>query len=94
MASETLGKGTSDVEVTNVSQHGFWLLVDERELFVPFGEFPWFCEAPVRAIFAVEQPHPGHLYWPTLDIDLTVESIERPERYPLVSRVGASVVES
>jgi hypothetical protein len=28
---------------------------------------------------------PEHLYWPDLDIDLSVESIEHPERFPLVS---------
>ncbi len=36
-------------------------------------------------------PHPGHLYWPQLDVDLAVESVEHPQRYPLVSRAGARV---
>ncbi|MGI9183277.1 MAG: DUF2442 domain-containing protein [Longimicrobiaceae bacterium] len=88
MTSEPLGKGTSDVEVTNISTHGFWLLIEERELFVPFGEFPWFRDAPVGSIFNVELPHRGHLYWPDLDIDLAVESIEHSERFPLVSKVA------
>jgi len=30
-------------------------------------------------------PHPHHLYWPDLDIALAVESIDHPERFPLVS---------
>lgn len=90
MTSETLGKSTSDVEVTNVSAHGFWLLLDERELFLPFREFPWFRDAPIGSIFNVELPHRGHLYWPDLDIDLAVESIEHPERFPLVSRVAVA----
>jgi hypothetical protein len=30
-----------------------------------------------------------HLYWPDLDIDLAVESIRHPEKFPLVSRVSA-----
>lgn len=25
------------------------------------------------------------LYWPDLDIDLTVESIEHPEKFPLIA---------
>ena len=41
----------------------------------------------VGAILNVELPHPRHLYWPDLDIDLAVESIEHPERFPLVSKV-------
>jgi hypothetical protein len=34
----------------------------------------------------VQRPQPDHLYWPQLDVDLTVDSIEQPERYPLTSR--------
>ncbi len=86
MKSETLGTHTSPVEVTHISQHRFWLLVQNRELFVPFDKFPWFKDAPVGSILKVEQPHPGHLYWPDLDIDLAVESIEHPERFPLISK--------
>lgn len=86
MKSETLGAHTSPVEVTHISQHGFWMLVQNRELFVPFDKFPWFKDAPVGSILKVEQPHPGHLYWPDLDIDLAVESIEHPERFPLISK--------
>lgn len=86
MTSGTLGRSTSPVEVTNVSAHGFWLFVGERELFVPFNQFPWFRDAPIRAITNVRLPSPRHLYWPDLDVDLAVESIEHPEKYPLVSQ--------
>jgi hypothetical protein len=30
--------------------------------------------------------HPDHLYWPDLDIDLSLESIRHPENFPLISR--------
>jgi hypothetical protein len=79
------GGATSTVEVTNISQHGFWLLVDERELFLPFLEFPWFRDATVDAILHVEHPAPTSLYWPALDVDLSLDSIEHPERNPLRS---------
>jgi len=72
--------------VTNVSLHGFWLALGTEELFVPFAEFPWFKQATIRALSRVERPHPEHLFWPELDIDLAVESIRNPERFPLVSR--------
>jgi len=85
MKSAGLGRSTSQVEVTNVSPHGFWLFIREAELFVPFKEFPWFKEASIAEITRVELPSPHHLYWPDLDIDLAVESLEHPERYPLVS---------
>lgn len=86
MKSAPRGKRTSVAEVTNVSTHGFWLLVDDRELFVPFDEFPWFRDAPVGQIVNVELQGPNHLYWPDLDVDLAVESIERPAAFPLISK--------
>jgi len=89
MKSGPHGRSTSPAEVTNVSPHGFWLFVGERELFVSFKLFPWFQNASIREISIVQLPSPQHLYWPELDIDLAVDSIERPENYPLVSRVPA-----
>ena len=86
MKSGAPGQSTSPVEVTNVTPHGFWLFVGDRELFVSFNEFPWFRESSVAQITNVQLPSPHHLYWPDLDIDLAVESIEHPEKYPLVSR--------
>jgi hypothetical protein len=87
MKSALPGKSISEVEVTNVSQHGFWLLINERELFLPFDNFPWFRDVPIGHLLRVEQPHNTHLYWPDLDVDLDVESIEFPERFPLISQV-------
>jgi hypothetical protein len=77
-----------EVEVTNVSKHGFWLLLGDEELFVPFSEFPWFKDAPVAKLTNVARPQPHHLYWPDLDVDLAVDSIRHPEQFPLVSRPG------
>ena len=80
------GNITSAVEVTNISRHGFWLLLDEEELLLPFEKFPWFKSATVEQITHVERPSPGHLYWPSLDVDLAVESIRQPEAFPLVAK--------
>jgi Protein of unknown function (DUF2442) len=86
MKSALPGSSISPVEATNVSTHGFWLLIGERELFVPLRDFPWFKDASIGEITHIELPGPHHLYWPRLDVDLAVESIEHPEKYPLVSR--------
>jgi hypothetical protein len=83
MKSGQHGASTSQVEITNISPQGFWLLLGERELFVSFKEFPWFEQASVAKISKVEWPSDDHLYWPELDIDLSVQSIEHPEQFPL-----------
>lgn len=89
MTSAARGASISPVEVTNISQHGFWLLLEDEELFLPFAEFPWFRDVPVGQILHVELPSPTHLYWPELDVDLAIGSIRHPERFPLVSQAGA-----
>lgn len=86
MKSHPLGETTSEVEVTNISRHGFWLWLAGRELFIPFADFPWFLDAPVGKITNVEWLSEDHLYWPQLDIDLSVRSIEKPGDFPLTFR--------
>ena len=90
MKSATRGKHISVVEVTNVSKHGFWLLLGERERFLAFERFPWFRDVSIGQLCNVELPHPHHLYWPDLDVDVAVESIDHPDRFPLVSRAQPS----
>jgi hypothetical protein len=87
MKSAKHGKNTSQVEVTNVSTHGFWLLIGDKERFVAFEQFPWFRDAPIGHLLNVELPSSRHLHWPDLDVDISVESIDHPERFPLVSKV-------
>ena len=81
---------TSVAEVTNISPHGLWLLLGDEELLLPFEKFPWFKQATIAQLTQVEWPTANHLYWPQLDIDLSVESIRNPEAFPLVSGAGAS----
>ena len=86
MRSVQRGESISDVEISNVSRHGFWIFLGDREVFASFKDFPWFEDASIRELTTVELPSPQHLYWPELDIDLAVDSLDHPERYPLVSR--------
>jgi hypothetical protein len=75
-----------EAEVTNVSRHGFWLLLGKEELAVPFEDFPWFKKASIDQLLDVQWPTADHLYWPQLDVDLSVSSIRDPDSFPLVAR--------
>ncbi|MBW2204320.1 MAG: DUF2442 domain-containing protein [Deltaproteobacteria bacterium] len=86
MKSGALGKITSEVEIANISSHGIWLLSENQELFLSYDDFPWFKDVTIQQILNVEEPMPGHFYWPDLDVDLSIESIEHPERFPLKAR--------
>ena len=82
------GFATSAAEVTHISRHGFWLLLGDEELLVPFEQFPWFRAATVEQLSNVEWPTQEHLYWPLLDVDLSVASIRDPAAFPLLSKAA------
>jgi hypothetical protein len=84
MSSSVLGAVISGVEVTNIDRFGLWLLVQEKEFFLAYEEYPWFKNATVDQILNVQLLHEDHLHWPALDVDLCVESLEQPENHPLV----------
>src|ERR1051326_4663865 len=84
MKSDSIGTGTSGVEILNVSPHGFWLMVGEREYFLDYDHFPWFRQATLEQLFRAELLHEEHLYWPDLDVDL--DRIQHPENYPLIAQ--------
>lgn len=86
MKSARIGNATSAPEITHISSHGFWLLAGGREIFLDYDHFPWFRHATVAQITTFECLH-GHLFhWPLLNVDLDLERMEHPERFPLVSK--------
>ena len=80
------GKNDLAVEVTNISSHGIWLFAGEEELFMSHEDFPWLKDVSGGQGSQRARTHPGHFYWPDLDVDLTVEIIEKQERFPLKSK--------
>ncbi len=83
-----LGTATSATKVTHVSKDGLWLLLGDEELFLPYEQFPWFKQATIEQLTDVQWPTANHLYWPLLDIDLSVESVRDPSAFPLLSKQG------
>ncbi len=90
MISDATGTATlvpeSEVEVMAATPRGIWLWLRGREYFLATADFPWFADAPVRAVYNVEL-HRGHvLHWPALDIDLDTDVLDHPERWPLKAK--------
>ena len=82
MRSQKLGKNISEAEILNVSSNGMWLFANGKEYFLPYKDYPWFRNAKVSEVYNLEFLHGHHLYWPDLDVDLELESLEQPENYP------------
>jgi len=79
-----LGKNISNIEIGNISKHGLWLLVKDREYYLPYEKYPWFKGAKLSEIYNVRLLHGLHLHWPDLDVDLELASLEKPKEYPLI----------
>jgi hypothetical protein len=90
MKSSKPGKDIS-VSVENITPFGIWLYVKEKEYFLSFKDFPYFKDQTLNSIQNVQLLHGYHLYWPELDIDLEIDNLENPGKYPLKSRIKANL---
>jgi len=59
---------------------------EKKEYFLSYAAFPYFKDQTVRSIQNVHLLHGYHLYWPDLDVDLEIDNLEYPEKYPLISK--------
>jgi hypothetical protein len=82
--SKKPGKRTSVAEIQSISKQGIWIFIVNQEFFLPFTQYPWFRKATVDQIYNVKFHHKKHLHWPTLDVDIDLESLKSPEAYPLI----------
>jgi hypothetical protein len=72
--------------VLDIGVRGVRLLRRNEELFLSYDDFPWFKDQPKRKIENVAEVSPGHFHWPEIDVDLCLESIRDPEKFPLKAR--------
>jgi hypothetical protein len=73
------------VGIGHISRNGICLYARGREFLLPFSGFPWFKSVKVSAVYNVERLHRTRLCRPDLDGDLDIDSLEHPEKYPLMA---------
>jgi hypothetical protein len=83
MTSKMPGQNISEVEVSHINSRGLWVCVADKEYFLPYTEYPWFKDATVAQITNIQLLHGHHLHWPELDVDLEIDSLKDPQKYPL-----------
>ncbi len=86
ITSQLLGKTISNAEVQGITQFGIWILVYDKEYFLSYDQFPWFKDAKIKEILEVKEQGTNHLYWPLLDVDLSLNILKHPERFPLIAK--------
>jgi hypothetical protein len=82
MKSLRRGKDIS-ASVENITPFGIWLYVKEKEYFLSYTDYPYFKDHTLSSIQNVQLLHGYHLYWPELDVDLEIDNLENPKKYPL-----------
>jgi hypothetical protein len=60
--------------------------VHGKEYFVPFADYPMLATATVADLFQVELLGNTGLHWSTLDVDIELEALENPDKFPLLYR--------
>jgi hypothetical protein len=78
------GKSISTIDI-NLTQFGMWLYLSDEEFFLSYEDYPFFKTATVDDIYQVELHHKNHLYWPNLDVDLSVDILKNPHHFPLLA---------
>ena len=75
--------------VLMINAQGIMLSVQGQDYFLSYNRIPWMQDAPIRSVLNVQMSGPDAIEWPDLDVDLEIESLRHPERYPLVIKRNA-----
>ena len=62
------------VSVLMINAQGIMISVQGHDYFLSYNRIPWMQDAPIRSVLNV----------PDLDVDLEIDSLRHPERYPLL----------
>jgi hypothetical protein len=75
--------GWNRCNISGINDLGFWVLVDFKEYFIPFSDYPGFRNSSINQIFKIKFNPPSQLHWEELDIDIELQALSHPELFPL-----------
>ena len=76
----------TSVSVLMINSQGMMLSVQGNDYFVSYNRVPWLRDARISSALNVRMAGQNAIEWPDLDVDLEIESLKHPERYPLVMK--------
>jgi len=83
--SKKLGTSTF-AKVLTITSEGVLIEIENGEFFLPYSRVPWFKNASVSDVLDVQMGGKRSIRWNKLDVDLEIESLLYPEKYPLVAK--------
>ena len=83
MKTTATARGTNfrDCEFLGADASGFNIRIDDRKYRINFTDAPWFeyCTVGEMADFTADE---WGVYWHAAEVDLCIESLEHPEKFP------------
>ena len=80
------------VKVLSINSEGVYLELAGKDYFISYNRVPWFRNARVSEIMNVSLMGRMGIRWEDLDVDLEIDSLEHPEKYPHVVKRFANEV--
>lgn len=76
----------TSVSVLMINDKGIMISVKGQDYFLSYNRVPWMRDARISDVLSVQMSGRNAIEWPSLDVDLEIESLKHPEHYPLVMR--------
>lgn len=76
----------TSVSVLMINAQGIMLSVQGNDYFISYNRMPWLKDARISDVLNVRISGRSAIEWTSLDIDLEIESLKHPERYPLIMK--------
>jgi hypothetical protein len=83
---------STSVSVLMINGQGIMISVGGQDYFLSYNRVPWMREASINDVLNVQMCGEEAVEWPALDVDLEIESLRHPERYPLLIKRNPSEI--
>lgn len=77
---------STSVSVLMINSQGIMLSVLGNDYFISYNRIPWLRDARISDVLNIQISGRSAIAWPALDVDLEIESLKHPERYPLLMK--------
>lgn len=69
-----------------INAQGIMLSVLGNDYFLSYNRVPWLKDARISDVLNVRMSGRSAIEWEALGVDLEIESLKHPERYPLIMK--------
>ena len=70
--------------IVTIIPDGIVISLKGCDYFLSYNRVPWMKDATINEVLDIRMSGKNAIEWPKLDVDLEVESLKHPERYPLL----------